>query len=122
MENKREFTCINCPIGCTVMVTLNSEGEIADISGNRCKRGENYVRKELTNPRRVVTSTLRLKDSRYASVSVKTRDDVPKGAIFEVMDVIRKSVISPPIHVGEVLIENIAQTGVDLVATEDRLE
>ena len=83
---KRELTCIGCPLGCSITVTLEN-GEIRDVTGYTCKRGHDYARKEVTNPTRIVTSTVRLTGSRTGAcvVSCKTAQDIPKGKIFEIV-------------------------------------
>ena len=117
---KKQFTCINCPLGCQVVVTMDGE-EITDISGNNCKRGENYVRDEIKDPKRMVCSTVRLPNSDAYSVPVKTASAIPKGLIFDCMKEINNTEIKAPIHVGDVVIANLLDTGVDVVATDERL-
>ena len=117
---KKELTCINCPLGCQVTVTMDDDKNIEKIEGNSCKRGEIYAKHEVKNPVRVVTSTVKLKDSDDYSVSVKTADAIPKEKMKEAMDEINKAVIKAPVHVGDVLIENIAGTDIDIVATAER--
>ncbi len=117
---KKQFTCINCPLGCQVVVTMDGE-EITDISGNNCKRGENYVRDEIKDPKRMVCSTVRLSNSDAYSVPVKTASAIPKGLIFDCMKEINNTEIKAPIHVGDVVIANLLDTGVDVVATDERL-
>ena len=90
------------------------------VTGNTCKRGEDYGRREVTAPTRTVTSTVRLKGGTGPVVSVRTRQDVPKSKIFAVMEEIRRTVVTAPVHIGDVVIPNIAGTGVDLIATADR--
>ncbi|WP_297282042.1 DUF1667 domain-containing protein [uncultured Anaerococcus sp.] len=117
---KKQFTCINCPLGCQVVVTMDGE-EITDISGNNCKRGENYVRDEIKDPKRMVCSTVKIADSKNYSVPVKTATAIPKGLIFDCMKEINNTEIKAPVHVGDVVIANILDTGVDIVATDERL-
>lgn len=117
---KKQFTCINCPLGCQVVVTMDGE-EITDISGNNCKRGENYVRDEIKDPKRMVCSTVKIADSKNYSVPVKTATAIPKGLIFDCMKEINNAEIKAPVHVGDVVIANILDTGVDIVATDERL-
>ena len=89
------------------------------VTGNTCKRGEDYGRKEVTAPTRTVTSTVRLKGGSAPVVSVRTKGDVPKDKIFAVMEEIRGAVITAPVHIGDVVIPDIAGTGVDLIATRE---
>ena len=114
-----ELTCISCPLGCPLKVEMDNEGKVLSVTGNTCKRGEDYGRREVTAPTRTVTSTVRLKGGTGPVVSVRTRQDVPKSKIFAVMEEIRRTVVTAPVHIGDVVIPNIAGTGVDLIATAD---
>lgn len=116
----REMTCINCPLGCDLTVQCIGK-ENFQVRGNRCKRGEVYAKKEMTDPRRTVCSTVRLEGSPYPRVSCKTKTDIPKGKIFQCMAEINGITVRTPVHIGDVLLENIAGTGVDLVATQERI-
>ena len=112
----KELTCINCPLGCTVSVTVE-DGEITNISGNSCKRGEVYARNELSNPVRVVTSTASVDGAKEYLVSVKTENPIPKGKIMEVMKEINKVHIKAPVEIGDIIIEDVAGTGIKVIAT-----
>ena len=114
---KREMTCINCPLGCQLTVTV--DGGTVTVTGNTCPRGEDYGIKEVTDPRRTVTSTVKVKGGNAARVPVKTKTDIPKDKIFEVMDVVRKTEVKPPVRIGDIIVDDIAGTGVPLVATKD---
>ena len=118
---KKQFTCINCPLGCQVVVTMDDDKNIQKIEGNNCKRGEQYVKDEIHDPKRMVTSTVRVADSNEYSVPVKTASAIPKGLIFECMNEINNTEIKAPVHIGDVVIANILDTGVDLIATDERL-
>ena len=112
----RHLTCINCPKGCQLKVTLD-KGEVLSVTGNGCKRGDIYGRKEVTNPTRVVTSTVSVTGGERERVSVKTKTDTPKGLMFDVMKVINRTCVAAPVHVGDVLVEDVCGTGVPLDAT-----
>lgn len=114
----RELTCIGCPLGCALRVELNDAGEVVDLSGNTCKRGEEYGRREVTAPVRMVTSTVRVTGGKAAVVPVRTATDIPKGKIFDCMDEIRSAVVAAPVKIGDVVIENVAGTGVSIVASK----
>ncbi len=118
---ERNLICINCPMGCPLTVTLNDAGEVVSVTGNTCPRGEAYGRKEVTNPTRIVTSSLPVSGAKgqIAMVSVKTASDIPKGAIFDVVRDMKGLVVEAPVHIGDVVKADIAGTGVDLVATRD---
>ena len=79
---KRELTCIGCPLGCPVTVSMEG-GQVLKVDGNTCRRGDDYARKEVTNPTRIVTSTVTVEGGKDVTVPVKTRTDVPKGKIFD---------------------------------------
>ncbi len=115
--SKRQLICIGCPLGCQMEAEQNEDGEIVSIKGNTCPRGDAYARKELTCPTRIVTSTVRVEGGMRHMVSVKTKEDVPKGKIFDCMGEIRKLAVAAPVAVGDVILPDIAGTGVALVAT-----
>lgn len=113
---KRELICIRCPLGCMISVELDGK-EVRSVTGNTCKRGEIYAKKEVTNPMRIVTSSVRVHGGDKKSVSVKTKCDIPKEMIFDVVRELKAVVAEAPVKIGDVLVENVAGTGVDLVAT-----
>ena len=113
---KRMLTCIGCPLGCSLTAVPTAEG--FDISGYTCKRGLEYAKKELTRPERTVTSTVRVSGGKANVVSVRTAGDVPKDAIFRVMEAINAMVIPAPVKIGDILCRDIAGTGVALTATK----
>ena len=113
----RQLICIGCPLGCPLTVRL--DGEQMEISGNTCKRGEDYARKEVQNPTRIVTSTVRVTGGDVEMVSVKTKEDIPKGKIFACMDEIHRASAKAPVHIGDVIIPNCAGTGIPVIATKE---
>lgn len=117
MEIKK-LTCINCPVGCSLKVEMDGENVIC-VSGNTCRRGEIYARKEVTNPTRIVTSTVKVVNGTSGTVSVKTKEDIPKEKIFACVQALRGIEVQAPVHIGDVILENVAGTGVDIVATRN---
>ena len=115
----RELTCIGCPLGCAVAVEIEENGQIANVTGNTCKRGDDYARKEVTNPTRIVTSTVRVEGGTSDMVSVKTKTDIPKNKIFACMEGLKGICVKAPVHIGDIIVENIAGTGVDVVAIKE---
>ena len=118
----RELTCIGCPLGCALTVTMENgetDTEKITVTGNTCPRGEAYAKKEVTNPTRIVTSSVRVTDGTIARASVKTASDIPKGKIFDCMKEIREVVVAAPVRIGDVVIENCAGTGVSVIVTKD---
>jgi CxxC motif-containing protein len=115
---ERELTCIICPKGCSLKVSIQ-EGKVSSVEGNSCKRGREYGEKECTNPTRTVTSTIPVKNGRISRVPVKTAGEIPKESIFACMDAIRGLSVEAPVKIGEVVMKNVAGTGVDLVAARE---
>lgn len=115
---KRELTCIGCPLGCSITVTMEN-GEVTEISGNTCKRGSDYASKEVTHPTRIVTSTVRVSGGTIPMVSCKTRTDIPKDKIFACTNAIKEVVLTAPVSIGDVVLSNVAGTGVDIIATKN---
>ncbi len=115
----RELICINCPLGCPLKVELDGQGNVLSVSGNTCKRGEEYGRREVTAPTRTVTSTVRVLGGKEPVAPVRTRTDIPKEKIFPCMEAIRAANARAPVKIGDVVIENVAGTGVDIVVTKD---
>ncbi len=115
-----ELICIGCPMGCPMTVTMEN-GEVLSVKGNTCKRGDIYARKEVTAPTRIVTSTVRIKESKTGAVTVpcKTKQDIPKGKIFEIMEALAAVTAAAPVRIGDVLLKDVAGTGVDVIATKD---
>ena len=114
----KNLICINCPMGCALTVEMNGD-EVISVSGNTCSRGDAYARKEVTNPTRIVTSTVKVTGGRSDMVSVKTKEDIPKGKIFECIKELQGVQVQAPIHIGDVIIADIADTGVAIVATKN---
>ncbi len=113
----REMVCINCPLGCMLTVTKENDGSVT-VTGNTCPRGEIYGRNEMTDPKRVVTSTVRIKGQDNQVIPVKTKEPIPKGKIWECIEELKQVDVSAPIDIGDVIVENVAGTGVSVVATK----
>ena len=115
---ERKLICIGCPMGCPLTVEIDG-GEVVSVTGNTCKRGDVYARKEVTNPSRIVTSTVRVIGGDHDMVSVKTKEDIPKGKIFECVKALKGVSVQAPVHIGDVILEDVAGTGVPIVATKN---
>lgn len=112
---EKMVTCIVCPSGCKIKVSIQNEGEIVGIYGNLCKRGAEYAKNEVTQPKRVLTTTVKLEDGRL--LPVKTLHPIPKALIFDAMKELRSVNVKTPVRLGQVVYHNVAGTGVDVVAT-----
>jgi len=110
--------CIGCPLGCPLTVEMEGN-EVKSVAGNTCPRGDAYAKKELTNPTRIVTSTVRVAGGKLAMVSVKTQSDIPKGKIFDCVKALKDVEVVAPVKIGDVIVENVAGTGVNVIATKN---
>jgi len=111
--------CIGCPLGCRVTVTRDSRGRTLGFKGAECKQGEKYVLRELKNPVRTLTATVRTSDEDFPLLPVRTSRPVPKGLLKAIMRETVKARVKPPVKAGEVIIKNVSKSGSDLVATTD---
>lgn len=114
----RELTCISCPLGCPLRVEVDENGKAVSVSGNTCKRGELYGKKEVSAPARTVTSTVRVRGGKEPVVCVRTRTEIPKDKIFPCMEEIRAASIDAPVKIGDVVISGVAGTDVDVIVTK----
>lgn len=114
---KKELTCIVCPMSCHLEVTLNDNGEIVSVTGNTCKRGDKYARTELTNPVRMLTSTVKLEDGLYKRLPVITSDNIPKEKMTEVMEAISQIKVVAPVKMNDIIIEDVCGLGVNIIAS-----
>ncbi len=118
MEEQKTLTCIGCPLGCTITVEMEDD-KVKNVSGNTCKRGEQYAKTEVTNPVRTVTSTVKVEGGVNAVTSVKTAGDIPKAAVFDCIEAIRNVTLKAPTTIGEIVLKNVCNTGVDVVVTKN---
>ena len=116
MEQKI-LTCIGCPLGCQIMVEVKN-GEVFAVNGNTCKRGEDYAKKEVTCPTRIVTSTVKVIGGAASVVSVKTKSDIPKEKIFDCVRALKELEVKAPVAIGDVVLCDVAGTGIDIIATK----
>ena len=118
---KKELTCIGCPMGCEIEVMIADDGRIASVTGNTCRRGDVYARKEIEAPRRIVTSTIKVTGSLEGAscVSCKTETDIPKEKIFDVISELKDITCVCPVNIGDIVLSNAAGTGVDVIATSN---
>ncbi len=112
------ITCINCPVGCRMTVTLSESGEFISATGNTCPRGATYARQECTMPQRMITAVIPAEGSDIP-LSVKTSRPVPKTLIPAIMNELSKLQIHPPVSIGQIVLPDILHTGADIVATRN---
>ena len=109
-----KMICINCPKGCEMDVVADGDG--VSVAGNACPRGEAYAKAEVTNPTRMVTGLVRVAGMRKP-LPVKTRTAVPKAKIDAVLFALHQTTVQLPVKIGDVIVRDVAETGVDVVAT-----
>lgn len=112
---KKEMICIVCPVGCHI----NVDTETLAVQGNACPRGAVYGKEELTAPKRVVTSTVKIKNALDHRCPIKTTAGIPKELNFKLMDELKKIELTAPVKRGDIIIENVFDTGVNVVVSKD---
>ena len=105
-------------MGCPLEVVMKS-GKVVKVNGNSCRRGEVYAQKECTNPTRILTSTVGVKDGVEAVVSVKTERDIPKEKLLQCMKELKNIEVEAPINIGDIIVKNISGTGVNIISTKE---
>lgn len=113
----KELICIKCPKGCHLRV---DDENGYTVTGNSCERGEEYGKKELTNPTRVLTSTVKVTGSLHRRVSVKSAGELPRGLMEQAVRLLDHVQLQAPVAIGDVVLENVLGTGIDIVATANR--
>ena len=114
----KEFVCITCPMGCHLKVNDDDKSNII-VNGNTCPRGRIYGINEVTNPKRMITSSVKVNNGIDLVVSVKTKEAIDKSLIFDVLNELKDVSVDAPIKIGDVIIKNVLNTGVDIVATRN---
>ena len=112
-----ELICTTCPKGCTLVISKGGE-TIVDVKAG-CKRGKDYAQQELTDPRRMVATTVRIEGARHPLLPVYTAAPFPKPRIPELVSALRQVVVSAPIMSGTVVLSNVLGTGIDVLASRD---
>jgi len=115
--DKKEITCIVCPIGCKILVKTDGKS-FECLDGYKCKKGVEYSRSEALHPRRMLTSSVFVTGGEWPLVSVKTNKPIPKNKLFDVLNIVKKTKIKAPVKIGQIIIKDVAGTGIDVVATK----
>lgn len=119
-----QFNCTTCPSECllTVEVERDEDGhaaEVRSVTGNRCPRGDKFAHQELTCPMRVLTTTVAITGGDEALLPVRTAEAIPLELHAQAMDLIRGLTVEAPIHMGDVVLENLLDTNINLIASMD---
>lgn len=115
-KTTKKYICIRCPRGCEITTTLDG-WNIDKIEGNVCKLGLDYVKDEVTNPRRVVTSTVKVKDGKYPLVPVWTTSAIPKDKIFDLLHLLSEIELEAPVDVDKIVLTNVFDLNIDVVTS-----
>ncbi|MBC7261873.1 MAG: DUF1667 domain-containing protein [Anaerolineae bacterium] len=121
MKDKVSLICITCPMGCRLDVTLEG-GKVVSVEGQACKRGLAYAQHEITDPRRVVTTTVRVKNGLHPLLPVYTERPFPKSQIFPLLQELRQITVTAPVRMGQVILANALGTGINVLASRDMPE
>ena len=113
---QRALICIGCPLGCRLEVKMENS-QVVDVTGQSCKIGNTYAVKECTNPTRILTTTVEVVNGYPEVASVKTERDIPKDKLFECIKELKNIKLTAPVHIGDVVLADIANTGVRIIAT-----
>lgn len=114
---KREYTCITCPRSCDLVLT-DEDGEIS-VSGNGCRRGVEYAKNEYLSPKRMITTTIRLKNGEYRLMPVISSEPVPKEKLQDCLKLLYQMEVEAPVALRQVLVKDILGTNVDILAARE---
>jgi len=117
MSEEAKIICVACPKGCRLRI--NREGETIVVSEQGCKRGEKYAVQEMTDPRRMVASTVRIQSNSHSLLPVYTSAPIPKGKIQPLLKELRKINLKAPVKMGQVVLKDVLGTGIDVFASRD---
>lgn len=116
MREIREFICVTCPVGCAIKATIDGQ-ELIELEGNACRRGIAFVQEEITNPRRMLTTSVQVEGGELPLVPVHSSEPLPKALLMDAARALRKIVVPAPVAIGQVVVCDILGTGVDMVAS-----
>ncbi len=116
MSEKKHLICIGCPISCPLELTIVG-GKILEITGNECKRGEDYARQEYTAPSRMVSTTITCTSGLWPRLPVKTAEAVPKDKVLAIVKALHMIKIEAPVQMGQVILSDVEKTGIAVIAT-----
>ncbi len=112
----KELVCIGCPRGCHLKVDEENDYKV---TGNSCPIGAEYGRNELKNPTRILTTTVRIQGGMHNRLPVKTARPIPKGMLFAAMDYLKNVEVKSPVAMGQVIVHDLLNTGVDVIASKE---
>ena len=108
--------CVSCPVGCAIKVTYEGD-KVLKVEGNTCPRALAFAQKEISNPERVFATTVRVIGGKLPVCPVRSRGPVPKSQVFEISRAVAALSVEAPIEIGQVILANACDTGVDIIAS-----
>ena len=114
-----QYLCIGCPLGCRLEVDEDTAGDIVEIRGFSCRKGKTFAEREHTDPRRMITTTVGVKGGLWARLPVHATEEMPKHQMWDVIEVLRSVSVTAPVALGDVIVANILDSDVDVVASRD---
>ena len=114
---ERDLVCIVCPMGCRLKISGTADD--LQVSGNICEKGTTYAHDEITNPVRMVCTTAKIKGGIHNVIPVKTDKAIPDKYKLEVVKAVNRIVLTSPVKMGDIIISNLFDTGVNIVAERD---
>ena len=115
---KKNFTCVTCPIGCEIDVELQ-DSDVVSMVGSKCAKGKEFVLQELEEPMRILTTTIRIKGANWAMLPVRTDKPIPKRLFFRVIKELANIELQAPVKISDVIIGDIAGTDANIIATRN---
>jgi CxxC motif-containing protein len=119
---EENIVCIGCPLGCRTTLRIDRHGDVVKITGYRCKEGRQHVMEEYRNPVRILTGTIRTEKSLRPLLPVRTNRPILKSRLKVATLTLVRLKAKPPVKVGQVILPNLLNSGVDVVSTDDLLE
>lgn len=120
MTEQRVMNCIMCPMGCEMTVTIE-DGKVTGVTGNTCPRGAKYANDEVTAPKRMLTSTVRIEGGMLPLLPVVSAAVLPKERVLDCAAYLRGVIVKAPVKTGDIIVKDILGLGVDIIASRDML-
>lgn len=115
---KHDIICLMCPLTCRITLIIE-KGKVVNITGAKCKKGEGYALQEYKSPKRILTATVKTTDKNEPLLPVRTTTPIQKNLLLRCMEMLAEKEVRQPVKIGQVIVENIMDTGIDVVATRD---
>ncbi len=111
----KKFTCIVCPVSC--ILSVDEKDNEVQVNGNQCKRGRVFGVNEYNDPKRMITTTVKIENAKIKRLPVISTDEIPKSRLIELAKELYKITVDTPVLRGDIIVKNIGETGVDIIAT-----